>query len=267
MSLPSKISPWILVGVLLVGCESEAPAPAASGSAKGAAATSAKTSASAAPPHASATASTALTPLLPPLPSAVVLPPAEGKEALGLPDPGRADPAKLLAKAREIARRVEPTAVLVAMAASPVSRGTVNLGTLTGYVQWTFEWKNPKGKGKAKEGSVVVSATASGIGAADPGPAALSLTTAESLGVEAGLADPKCQLADAWGKLRAAGFTDETIATVRLTADAGTGKAMFIVNVEGRPELTRRLDAITCDVEGPTRLSAPTTPPLVVGTP
>lgn len=39
---------------------------------------------------------------------------------------------------------------------------------------------------------------------------------------------------------------------------------MYIVSVEGRPELTRRLDAITCDVEGPTRLSVPSTSPVLV---
>jgi hypothetical protein len=261
----SPLSPSValLFAALLAGCESPEAAPPSAASAKASALPSEKPKA---PPQLAPTGAPSQVGL-PPLPSALVLPPAEGKEALGLPDPSHADPLKLSAKARELAKRVEPTAVLVAMVASPVSRGTVNLGTLGGYVQWTFEWKSAAAKGaktKGKEGNVVISATASGIGAADPGPAALALTTAESLGIEAGLADPKCQLVDGWGKLRAAGLPDDTSATVRLTADAGTGKAMYIVSVEGRPELTRRLDAISCDVEGPTRLSVPSTSPVLV---
>lgn len=268
---PFSPSLLLLLAASLVACEpTEAPpSPAAppsataSPSARPGALPTAKTKA----PPALAPSGAPSPSALPPLPTALMLPPAEGKEALGLADPSRADPLQLSAKARELAQRVEPTAVLVALVANPVSRGTVNLGTLGGYVQWTFEWKTKAAKGaktKGKEGSVVISASASGIGAADPGPAALALTAAESLGIEAGLADPKCQLVDGWGRLRAAGLPDDTAATVRLTADAGTGKAMYIVSVDGRPELTRRLDAITCDLEGPTRLTVPSGSPVLV---
>ncbi len=251
-TLPSIVRvSGLFFALFAVACEPDAapPAPAASASAPAASAKP-KPSAQAAPSAAS------VEPLLPPIPAASI-PTAEGSEPLHVKDSAAVEATELLSQARAIAKKAAPKGVLVGMSATPLERGFVNLNKLGGYVQFTFEWKDDKAKGTAKEGSLVVSASASGVAAGPASPAALSLSLADQMGYEGALTDPKCRVADAWKKVAASGVPEDAPLSVRLLVDAGTTKGMYVFSAEGKPELTRRVDAILCAVEGPANVSFP----------